>query len=77
MDEELQGYVITEIQANANGTIAALVDTEPVKNNALSMFYMKCGAAAISAVPVHTICITDIWGNKIVDPVTFEHGGAS
>jgi len=73
--EELKGYVIVETQTSSDGTIAVLTYTESVRNNALSVFYMKCGSAAISLVPVHTISIFDIRGNKVADPVTFEHGG--
>ena len=75
--EETNGYVIIEIQTSADGTIANLIYTESSKNKALSVFYEKCGYAALSTVCVHTVCIIDIRGNKVAEPVTFEHGGAS
>ena len=79
MNEELEGYVIVETQVSADGTIVNLVQTEQAKNNAKSVFYQKCSYAAISAVRVHTVCIFDIYGNKLPDinPVTFTHEGGA
>ena len=77
MNEELKGYVIVETQTAADGSISVLHFTESERNNALSAFYQKCSYAAISAVRVNTVCIFDIYGNKVADPVTFTHEGGA
>lgn len=79
MDEEMEGYVIAEIQVASNGTISPLFDAVQNRNSALSVFYQKCSCAAISDVPVHTVVICDIYGNKLPDinPVTFVHKGGN
>lgn len=79
MNEEMEGYVIVETQAFADGTISPLVYTVQNRNSALSVFYEKCSYAAISDVPVHSVNIFDIYGNKLpdVNPVTFIHEGGN
>ena len=51
-------YIIQEIQAQDASHVALLpAVTKETREEAESAFYMICGAAVISAVPVHTVMV--------------------
>lgn len=58
-------YIIQEMQTNGNQTALVPAATFTDRNEAESNFHMKLGAAAISAVEVHTVVMFDEYGNVI------------
>ena len=70
--ERIEGYIIIEVQTQLDGTSAYLVETEPIRNNADSTFYLKMSSAAISTVPIHTVKLFDIYGNELMTG-TYDH----
>ena len=51
-------YIIQEIQADHQNHVALLpAVTKETREEAESAFYMICGAAVISSVPVHTVMV--------------------
>lgn len=58
-------YIIQEIQTTKNQTALVPAVTFTDRNEAESNYHMKLGAAAISAVEVHTVLMFDEHGNTI------------
>ena len=53
----MANYILQEIQTT-NGTTALVPPmVYPTREAAESAFYMTCGAAVISSVPVHTVMV--------------------
>lgn len=51
-------FILKEIQTNEEGIPAFLPEiTRETRQEIESEFYMKCGYAVISSVPVHTIMV--------------------
>jgi hypothetical protein len=51
-------YIIIELQRFADGTVGVPpVNTADDFLNAKSVFHTKCGVAAISSVPVHSVVL--------------------
>lgn len=51
-------YIIQEIQAQDNAHVALLPAlTKETREEAESAFYMICGAAVISSIPIHTVTV--------------------
>ena len=51
--QDLQAYVVVEVQTAADGTVATLVTSHRDQNEAESAYHGVLAAAAISAVPMH------------------------
>lgn len=58
-------YIIQEIQTSNNQTALVPAATFTDRSEAESNYHMKLGAAAISAVQVHTVVMFDEHGNTI------------
>lgn len=58
-------YIIQEIQTTKNQTALVPAVTFTDRNEAESNYHMKLGAAAISAVEVHTVLMFDEHGNTL------------
>ena len=58
-------YIIQEIQTSGGQTALVPASTFTDRNEAESNYHMKLGAAAISAVEVHTVIMYDEHGNTI------------
>ena len=58
-------YIIQEIQTSGGQTALVPSSTFTDRNEAESNYHMKLGAAAISAVEVHTVIMYDEHGNTI------------
>lgn len=58
-------YIIQEIQTTGGQTALVPAATFTDRNEAESNYHMKLGAAAISAVEVHTVVMFDEHGNTI------------
>lgn len=58
-------YIIQEIQTTGGQTALVPAATFNDRNEAESNYHMKLGAAAISAVEVHTVVMFDEHGNTI------------
>jgi hypothetical protein len=65
-------YIITEMQTNAEGTTAFLHDQKDDRNEAESVYFLKCSSAAISQVPVHTVTLETNDGFQILKQ-TYMH----
>lgn len=57
-------YFVFELQQMANGQCAVLPyhDDSWTYQQAESVFYAKCSAAAISQIPIHTVMLADVEG---------------
>ena len=49
----LNGYLILELQTNADGTVGTLITQKDTLNEAQSTYYSILASAALSALPVH------------------------
>ena len=58
-------YIIQEIQTNGTTSALSPAVTQTDREQAESAFHMKCGAAAISNVNVHTVLMFDEHGNVL------------
>lgn len=58
-------YIVQEIQTNNGQTALVPAATFTDRSEAESAYHMKLGAAAISAVQVHTVVMFDEHGNTI------------
>ena len=58
-------YIIQEIQTTDGNTALLPAQTFTDKNQAESAWHLTMGAAAISAVTVHTVLLIDEHGNTI------------
>lgn len=70
-------YIVQEIQAN-NGTPALLpAIVKATREEAESAFYMICGSAVLSSVPVHTVTVYTEEGFQIKELTKcFKHAQA-
>lgn len=69
-------YIIQEYQTDANGDTAIVTPVKKSKDKwgeAQNAFYQACAYAAISAVAIHTVCLTDEVGTDY-DHKVFRHG---
>ena len=58
-------YIIQEIQTSGATSALTPAVTYTNQGQAESAFHMKCGAAAISSVNVHTVIMYDEYGNML------------
>ena len=58
-------YIIQEMQTNGNQTALVPALTYGDRNQAESAYHTALAAAAISAVPVHTVLMYDEHGNTV------------
>ena len=66
-------YIINEYQTTNDVTAIVTPATATNEHDALSIFYARCAAAAVSAVPKHTVIIETDEGFQI-DKNCFLHG---
>ena len=66
-------YIINEYQTNNGSTAIVTPATSADRNQAISVFYTKCAAAAISGVQVHTVTICTDEGLPVLPPQCFKH----
>ena len=65
-------FIVQEIQTTKNSTALVPAQTFADKNQAESAWHLAMGAAAISAVEVHTVLMYDEHGN-VVKSGFYEH----
>ena len=66
-------YIIQEYQTDENNvTEIATPVTKAEEDAALGAFYQACSYAAVSKVPIHTVCLTNEIGVDI-DHKVFRH----
>ena len=65
-------YILQEIQTTKGSTALLPAQTFTDKNQAESAWYLTMGAAAISAVEVHTVLLCDEHGN-VIKSGYYEH----
>lgn len=66
-------YIVIEIQTNASGEVATIVNTYPSQAQADSKYYSILSAAALSTVPVHSAVILTNEG-RMVRFESYTHG---
>lgn len=52
-------YIVMEIQTNASGEVATLINQYEALNNAESKFHQILASASVSDIPVHTAVLMD------------------
>lgn len=62
-------YIVMEIQKNAEGSIATLVNAYDTENEALARFHTVLAAAALSGLPLHGCTLLQETGA----PMRYEH----
>ena len=69
-------FIIQEMQTNALGEVVFLpAEQRQTREDAESVFYYTCGAAVVSAVPVHTVMTFTEEGFAIPELTKcFKHG---
>lgn len=58
-------YEIIELQKNADGTLGMITEQAATEQQAFSVFHTKLAFAAISNVPVHSVCILSDEGVQV------------
>lgn len=66
-------YIVMEIQTNAEGQVATLINQYEEINNAESKFHQILASASISEVPVHTAVLMTEKG-VTVRAEYYDHG---
>ena len=66
-------YIINEYQTTNGITAIVTPTTREDRNQAISVFYTKCAAAAVSAVEIHTVTICTDEGLPVLPPQCFKH----
>lgn len=65
-------YIVIEMQTNASGEVAAIVNAYPSQAQADSKYYSILSAAALSAVSVHSAVILTNEG-RMVSFQSYDH----
>lgn len=60
-------YLIIEIQVNATGQAATIVNQRNTRNEAESAYHAMMAAAAVSSVPLHSVVMMTPDGNVIMN----------
>lgn len=66
-------YIVMEIQTNASGEVATLINQFDNINNAESKFHQILASASISEIPVHTAVLMDEKG-VTYRAESYDHG---